>query len=321
MRRHKPLPPWKGSSGSNEPQGLHELDRFSEASLRKWETLSNDLDELHGVLYFALEPERRRLHVELIEALRSATPVALGVSRWVRIITYQYSNTPLTSAGSLHGFGGRFNLGTDVDEAPLKPWPTLYLAQDLETAFREKFGLASDQLTHGLTPEELALEQGMSHTTVFVQGSLSRLFDVREMSSFNALAAVLRKIKMPVRARQLKKKLQIPPQGLLMADTAKRIHETVSKHNWRMWPAQFGLPAPSHIVADLVRQAGFEGILYRSSKGPSDCIALFPDLLASGSFIELADSAPPQVDHVRLDEETANKLAGWDSVSPSLRPR
>ena len=320
MRRRKQLPAWKGPAGTSEPQGLHELDRFSEASLRKWSTLSSDLDELHAVLYFGLEPERRRLHHEIIDALTSTTPAGLEMTKWVRIVTYQYGNAPLSAAGSLHGYGGRFNLGLDVDASSLNPWPALYIAQDYETAFREKFVLPSDELTQGLTPQELALEHGVSHSTVFLHGSFTRLFDVREMNSLNALAKVLGKIKLPTRAEKLKKKLQIPPNSLFMINTPLRIHESVAKHNWRLWPAQFGLPAPSHILADLVRQAGFEGIIYRSSKAPGDCVAIFPDRMASGSFVELSDTAPSDVKHVRLDEMTASELEGWESVVPSMRP-
>lgn len=150
--------------------------------------------------------------------------------------------------------------------------------------------------------------------------ALSRLFDLRDPTSLLAVTAVLRKIRMPARARQLKKALQIPPGGLYMAHTPMQLHEMVTRHNWRLWPVQFGLPSPSHILADLILQAGYEGILYRSSKGPADCIALFPERLASGSFVELADAAPSGVGHTRLDWESASELAGWRSVPRNKRP-
>lgn len=225
------------------------------------------------------------------------------------MVTYQYSNAPLSSAGSLQAYGGRFNLGKDVDEAALSPWPALYLAQDFETAFREKFGLASDRSVDGLSPQELALEQGISHATVFLHGAVSRLFDLRGTAHLNGVAQVLRKIRMPPRARQLRSKLQIPPQSLFMAHTPRQLHQMVCQHNWRQWPVQFGLPGPSQILADLIRQAGYEGIVYRSSKGPADCMALFPDRLTDGSFIELADAAPAGVVHRRLDMDSAAELS------------
>lgn len=321
MSSRKPVPPSKGPPTSKEPLGIRELDRFSEASLKKWSEMSRDVDELHDVLYFGLEPERRRFGHEILAALQSATPKAIQLDRWVRIVTYQYCLAPLSSAGSLQQYGGRFNVGVDVDEGNLKPWPTLYLADSFETSFRERFGLPSDERVDGLRPEELALEHGASHTAVFLRGTLSRLFDIREEACFMALATVLRRIKMPERATRLRKKLQIPPRGLFMSHTPRQMHEMVAKYNWRMWPAQFGLPAPSHILADFVRQAGFEGILYRSSKGPGDCIALFTDRLASGSFVELIDPPPPGTRHTRLDDHTAEMLAGWESVPANIRPR
>ena len=283
--------------------------------------MSEDIDELHDVLYFGLEPERRRLRTALVEALASTAPAGLSLQRWVRIVTFQYSDLPLSCGGSLRAYGGRFNLGVDVDEGALSPWPALYLAENFETAFREKFALASDHRVEGLTPQELALEQGISHATVFLNGNLSQLFDLRDAHRLHAVCAVLRKIRMPARARQLRAKLQIPPHGLFMAQTPPQLHRMVCQHNWRQWPVQFGLPGPSQILADLIRQAGYEGILYRSSKGPADCLAVFPDQLAKASFVELADAAHPGVKHRRLDTDSASALSGWAELRPSQAPR
>ena len=67
------------------------------------------------------------------------------------------------------------------------------------------------------------------------------------------------------------------------------------------------------------RAAGFEAILYRSTKGSGKCLAVFPDLLASGSFIELSDQPPTAQTHLRLDDNSADELAGWDTLPPQLR--
>jgi hypothetical protein len=42
----------------------------------------------------------------------------------------------------------------------------------------------------------------------------------------------------------------------------------VLARNWRVLPAQFGMPAQSHVLAELIRVAGFEAIQYHSTKGP-----------------------------------------------------
>ena len=67
--------------------------------------------------------------------------------------------------------------------------------------------------------------------------------------------------------------------------------------------------ANSQIFARFLKEAGFEGVLYRSTKCRGLCAALFPDNLGgSDSYIELADRAPPEVKIKRLDHNTAGLL-------------
>lgn len=314
----KPGPP-KRDERPKHPLGILELERFTASTLNRWNAISQDLDELHAILFFGVQPEQRRLRQALIVALQGIKPVTQSLTQWVRIVTYQYSLEPLSCAGSLRDIGGRFNAGAELDDGTLKPWPALYIAENLETAFREKFQLAKTDSVDGLTPQELALEHGVSHTTVFVKGKLHSVFDMTSSRSLEAVAQVLRRIKMPQRARQLKTKLAIPVGALTMVQTGTQLHDAALKHNWRLQPVQFGLPAPSHTLADLIRAAGFEAILYRSTKGSGKCLAVFPDLLASGSFIELSDQPPTAQTHLRLDDNSADELAGWDTLPPQLR--
>ncbi|MBK6358459.1 MAG: RES family NAD+ phosphorylase [Comamonadaceae bacterium] len=302
-----------------EPIGIRELDRFSSESIDRWTALSNDLDELEANLYFALEPERRRLRPELIAALQQHQTNPLVIQGWVRIVDYQFTNMPLSSAGSLTGYGARFNAGMDLDPGTLNPWPALYIAEDYETAYREKFQLKSSQAIDGLKPEELALEHGRSHTTVLLQGRIERVFDMTLPRHLEAVAKVLKKIKLPERAKTLKKKLRMKPGDLSMIQSGRGLYDAVLKHNWRVLPVQFGLPARSHILAELIRVAGFEAILYKSTMGPGKCLAVFPDQLSGQAYVELVDKAPPEVRHTRLDDNSAGDLAGWHILPPSFR--
>ncbi|MCG8477244.1 MAG: hypothetical protein MI784_17395, partial [Cytophagales bacterium] len=57
--------------------------------------------------------------------------------------------------------------------------------------------------------------------------------------------------------------------------------------------------------------AGFDGIIYASTKGPKACVALFPtNFPGSESHVELADDAPRGTTHTRLDQETWREIAG-----------
>ncbi len=96
----------------------------------------------------------------------------------------------------------------------------------------------------GLSPQELALGQGVSHTAVFVQGRLHRVFDMTTIQLLEAVAQVFRRIKMPQRARQLQKQLVIPNSGLTMIQTGQQLFDAVLKYNWRTLPIQFWFPEP-----------------------------------------------------------------------------
>ena len=78
-------------SRPNQPQGILELKRFSEATLTRWNSVSEDLDELQDSLYFGVQPEQRRVRQDLINAMAKTVPVRMTLDRWVRIVTFQYS--------------------------------------------------------------------------------------------------------------------------------------------------------------------------------------------------------------------------------------
>lgn len=312
----KNTPPPPKHATPQPPSGLLELERFSEASLTKWLTVSRDLDQLAGELFHSIRPEQNRVRERILEALQSVPGQAITLDPWVRIVSYRYSLQPLSCAGSMLTIGGRFNPGAELDPDTMTPFPALYLAADYETAFREKFQIASSARVDGLTPGELALEQGASHSTVQLRGCLHHLFDMT-VRHLEPVAAVLRKIKMPPRAQTLKKKLG--SRDPRMVTSGAELYRTALEFNWRQGPVQFGLPAQSQVLAEFIRAAGFEGIRYKSSKGPGYCIALFPDRLQDASYVELADPFPPEVRYTRLDLESAAALAGYDQLPSQAR--
>jgi len=287
--------------------------------LSQWRRLSGDLDEINDLLYFGVEPQRQRLYGEMMEALQSVAPVSLSFKRWARVVTYRYSLNPLSAAGSLTGYGGRFNIGHDVDKAMRAPWPALYIGEDFETAFREKFQLSRDERVDGLSPEELALTTSFSAT--YLDGRLEQVFDLDQPGALDALCAVLNKMKLPNEAHKIQRRLKIPASGVFMIRTVKRLRSETLTKNWRVMPVQFGLPAPSQILASLILDAGFEAIRYPSTKGNGSCIAVFPHKLTSNkSYVALSDAPPPGVTHTKLDMNSAEDLCGWELLRPSQRP-
>ncbi|WP_448253136.1 RES family NAD+ phosphorylase [Ottowia oryzae] len=284
--------------------------------MAKWNSVSRDLDQLAAILYFHFEPERRRRRNELLEAIRETTSTHLVLKNWVRAITYKYSDLPLSCAGSLQYIGGRFNMGIEISTPP---FPALYLAQNFESAFREKYQRGSQDREQGLTPSELALMPGDSMSTIVVNGLISSYFDLTTSAALIPIANIFRTFKLPDQAKQIGRKLQIPPGQIHMLRSADKIQSAVTTHNWRVTPTQFGHPAPSQILAELIKAAGIEAILYPSSKGAGNCLAIFPENLTDQSWIELVDGAPPSVTHVKLDASNQDYLCGWDSIPRQYR--
>lgn len=310
-------PPNRGSS--NGIPNLLLLDAFSEKDLQVWERASQDIDELYRTLYFSVEPKRRQLMPQIIEAL-SERSISCDFMNWFRLVDTRWTLHPLSAAGSLTGCGGRFNIGRDVADSIPKPFPAIYIGQDYETAFREKFQLESGTTLNGLAPEDLSLNGSFS--SYRMSGHLERVLDVSDLNNLIPLCAVLKRIRMPVELKALAKRLRLGPSGAYMIKTAPQMQDAIQQKNWRAWSVQFDLPSPSQQLAHWAISAGFEGIRYRSTKSSTGyCLAVFPSNIGSDrSIIQLDDPAAPEVQFTKLDLTSCTDLCGWDMLSSSLRP-
>lgn len=170
-----------------------------------------------------------------------------------------------------------------------------------------------------MTPQDLSLEGAVSHTTVFVNGQLNRVFDMTAFTSLISVAKVLSKIKLPSDVAALARKLKFDRNTFLMVKTGQQLFNAAVKQNWRVLPTQFGLPAPSQILAQFIRNTGCEAILYPSTKGSGKCLAVFPANLGDDSFVQLMDEAPSEKTMKRLDQSTAAVLEGWDAIPRQFR--
>ena len=320
MRRNRSTPPNRSPAGTATPN-LFLLDRFTEKDLETWTDRSEDLDELYRLLYLAVEPERIRKREAILAALNVKPAPPVSFERWVRIVEHRWTNLPLSSAGSLLEFGGRFNIGQDIDLSLSKPFPALYIGDSYETAYRERYQLGRDQTSqNGLSPEDLAL--GVSTSNVFLRGHVERVLDVSDPLALAPVCRIFSKFKLPAGITQILKRLKAPPQAAYMIRTAAQLQMAMQVQNWRTWPVQFGIPSPSQQFAELAQAAGYEAIRYRSTKNPSgQCLAIFSGSLGSNkTFVDLADPYPPEVSQPRLDLSTADELAGWDCIRSNIRP-
>lgn len=285
------------------------LDRFTEKNLEDWSNLSQDLDDYYRILHYSLEPERKRRMREMLSALQSRATGPFEFDSWVRMVEARWTLEPLSSAGGLLNYGGRFSVGSLLQDSLVRPFPALYIGENYQTAHREMYQVEGDT-DAGLSAEELDLCRSFS--TYRVRGRLSRIFDASNLLNLVPFAAVLKRFKVPSELRAVTKRLKLGTAESAMIRTPQQLHDALSVRNWRTWAVQFDLPAPSQHFGFWVRNAGFEGIKYRSTKNPLGCcIAVFSENLTGDSFVELMDPAAPAV-ATRLDSTSADQLSGLD---------
>lgn len=284
-----------------------QLDRFTEADLRTWKIMASGVNEYHVRLFYHLESLRKLHQSKLREALQASTPVSVELDRWVRIMDYQYSMEPLSTVGSLYS-GGRFNIGRDLNPGQFTPYPALYVAENHETAYAEKFGMAISEQRDGLSGHELALRKPTSYTSVNVSGALNNLFDVGRAVNFTKFVAIINKFKMPDELKVLARKVGIK-QPWLITKTSMLKQGLLAK-DWKAWPSQLQIPANPQVLGRLIMDAGFEGMIYPSTKGKGRCVAIFIENFdGTDSYLQLADAPPKGATCTRLDSQTWRDLA------------
>lgn len=169
--------------------------------------------------------------------------------------------------------------------------------------------------------DELALTTDGSYSAVRLNGHFELVFDLAQVGALDPVCSVLCKITLPAEARKLQKHLKLPRLPYSMIRSANRLTTETLVVNWRVMPAQFGIPAVSQILAGLIIDAGYEAIRYPSTKGDGECVAVFPHMLSSdASFVSVSDIAPENTCHMRLDMSTAEGLCGWDVLPQHQRP-
>jgi hypothetical protein len=220
------------------------------------------------------------------------------------VVDYRYSLAPLSSAGSvLNDPGGRFNIG-DIDATKFPTFPGLYLASNPETALLERFG-GSDG---ALGPLDLALRKASSYSNVAVNGEIGTVVNLDDPAKLQPFVDIVGGFTVPAEFASRARRLGLTP--LQLVDSAAALRRELVDARWRNFPMQVDVPSSSQIFGQLVADAGIEGILYPSVKTQAPCLVVFPHKLAPTSYVELADVAPPEVRHPRLDSSSWRDLVG-----------
>jgi hypothetical protein len=223
------------------------------------------------------------------------------------MVPFKYSNQPLSAVGSIRSIGGRFNFGENL--RPSAPFHALYLAEDADTAFREYFGMQSDERrAHGkLSPFDLALAPKKSFACINVSGSVTNLLDITQVKSLQKFCDVIGKFTIDPKSRELIR--QTHRQPLQIVRDPEMLMKTMMAQNWRELGAQLELPSNSQIFGQIAFHAGYDGVLFDSTRGNGRCLCLFVENLTySETNVKLADEAPTGDIITELNSDTWSKL-------------
>lgn len=280
------------------------LDIFTERDMARWSERSHDAQRYSDRVYFDLERQRAQHHDELCEALRAAQPIEFDLESWTRITDYRWSLAPLSSAGSVNGIGGRFNIGRDLDRARNQEFPALYIAADLDTAFREFFGGVPETAKNGLLLQEFALRRTTSFTTFSLRGRLENVLDLRDAKGLREFAGIISKFRVSADTTRFARQINLRPRSLIRSPKELLARILMPPDAWRAEPQLFGIPAANQILGRFARDAGFEAILYPSQQGGTLCSAIFPQNVRNGgSHIEVVGGAPPEAHDLVMDKD------------------
>lgn len=288
------------------PGTLYQLDQFSENDVKGWEHAFESFESYWIPVHYYLEAQRQLHQDAITEALKKSTPVSINMKGWCRIVDYQYSDNPLSARGSLIS-GGRFNIGSEAADDVLKPLSVLYCAENYKTAYAERFGVSDRSDTTTLSGEELALRKTGSFSNVELKGTFYNLFDLNKTSNLTPFVNIIKKFDISPELKKKAKELGISAPYII--DKPSQVKKVFLDPSWRQWLTFYDIPSNSQVFGRLLSVAGFDGVLYPSTKGPNKCVAIFlSNLVSSDSFIEIADPSPSSVKFTRLDKNTWQDL-------------
>jgi hypothetical protein len=106
---------------------------------------------------------------------------------------------------------------------------------------------------------------------VSVAGSLNNVFDLTTHSNLRAFTDVIASFQLSARVSRLERLMGLAPMKVI-TDSAQ-LHTTFMAEEWRQYPVMWNTPANPQLFGHLLTQAGFEGVLYSSTRTSKRSVA------------------------------------------------
>src|SRR3989338_7206688 len=281
------------------------LDQFSVADIHKWSAFKDQFLKYHWDYYNELAYQRSQIADEIKKSLLEAAQKTFTFEKWQRAVKYKYALKPFSTTGSINDpAGGRFNIGY-INPSQFPSFPALYIASDKNTAYQELLCQKIDPGKEDIA-FNFALSSSASTTNFSLSGSLNSIINLKKPERLEPFVDLIKDFSISDTLKKTAKNIGEKEPDLIR--TVPKLIDALLDTNWRLWPMQFDVPVSSQIFGQLVSGAGIEGILYPSKFTGNDCLAIYPQNIEEGSFIQLDDPAPPEVKIRRLDVTT------WDAI-------
>ena len=147
-------------------------------------------------------------------------------------------------------------------------------------------------------------DSGKADSFFKISGSIYSALDITKKGALDKFLETIKKIKpskaLQKRAEKLNLKKSQSIQNITQLKT--ELYDT----NWRKYPNIYNILSPSQIFGRLVRNAGIEAIVYKSTKKSKAglCMAVFPENFKhSDSYIKLED-CPKGIVNKTMNTET-----------------
>ena len=294
------------SAAARVPPGELLLEFFTDQQLLQWRARGKDYQSYHYLWYYELEAQRAANQAVLLESLSKVPGCDVDISGWGRALQYRYSNTPLSCFGSMKWLGGRFNYGVDIDSARFAAFPALYLAESFETGLREMQGLTREDDRGGLSASELNLCAKHGVAWVPIKGTVSNVFDLTKVSNLDGFAKAISTFKLSKAVRDTEKQIRVTPMRI--TGTPQELLGTFMAENWREFPAVWNTPANPQLFGHLLTQAGFEGVLFSSTRTGEKNLAIFTRQFKNSASSISACNPPDNATCCELNAETYRDL-------------
>ena len=278
--------PWKYMQKKNQKTS-HE--NAIESYLVKLKELDDKLFSFWEDFWAFLSREREQRIDDIKDTLYRSRIENVEFKECSRIVSPTYSTHPLCTKGSVVCPGGRFNFGNI--STSLESFHCLYIANDFQTAFAERYLMSKDE-TIGkghLEPHDLVFQKPDSHIHCRVDVELESVLDISEDQSLEEFVKIISEITPSQELYSRAEKLNLGT--LRTVKDVTELKRSIFEENFKQWGIWINQPSNSQWLGHYVRQAGINGIKYPSCKYREGFnIAIYPDTFGNtDSSVKLVD--------------------------------